>query len=163
MKASPAFTTRRSTIDDAPIFYAVIDKTMRDFIMATWGRCNEDRVRQESLEDSVSPNARVIQVGDVGVGVSIVARLQTHIQLEQLYLLPEYQRMGIGSALIEGLINEASQAQTPIRLRVMAVNPAKQFYERFGFIVTEVTPEFFYMEKVAWMVLSCFSTPINLT
>jgi GNAT superfamily N-acetyltransferase len=148
MKPSPVFTIRRSTIDDAPLFYAVIDKTMRDFIMATWGRWNEDRVRQESLEDSVSPNARVIQVGDVGVGVSIVDRLPTHIQLKQLYLLRDYQRMGIGSALITGLIREASQDRVPIRLRVMAINPAKQFYERFGFIVTEVTPEFFCMEKV---------------
>ncbi len=148
MNTSPIFTIRRSTIDDAPLFYAVIDKTMRDFIVATWDRWNEDRVRQESLEDSVSPNARVIEVRDVGVGVSIVERLPTHIQLEQLYLLPEYQRMGIGSALIDELITEASRSQVPIRLRVMVVNPAKQFYEMFGFIVTEVTPEFFFMEKV---------------
>jgi GNAT superfamily N-acetyltransferase len=149
MKTSTPFTIRRSTIDDAPLFYSVINRTMREFIIATWGRWNEDRVRQESLEDSVSPNARVIQIGDVSVGVAIVERLLTHIQLEQLYLLPEYQRMGIGSALIDGLISEASQSQVPICLRVMAVNPAKQFYERFGFIVTEVTPEFFFMKKMS--------------
>jgi hypothetical protein len=71
MKISTVFTTRRSTIDDAPLFYAVINKTMRNFMMATWGRWNEDRVRQESLEDSVSPNPQVIQVGDVDVGESI--------------------------------------------------------------------------------------------
>ncbi len=143
-----AFTIRRSTIADAPIFYAVIDRTMREFIIATWGKWNETRVRQESLEDSVSPNARVIRVGDINAGVLLVERLPTHIQVEQLYLLPEYQRSGIGSIIIQGLITEASQAQVPIRLRVMAVNPAKQFYEKFGFIVTEVTPEFLLMEKV---------------
>jgi GNAT superfamily N-acetyltransferase len=143
-----AFTIRRSTIEDAPIFYAVIDRTMREFIIATWGRWNEARVRQESLADSVSPNARVIRVGDVSVGVLLVERLSTHIKLEQLYLLPEYQRLGIGSVIIQGLITEASPAQIPIRLRVMAVNPAKQFYEKLGFIVTEITPEFSLMEKV---------------
>ncbi len=148
MKILPAFTTRRSNIDDAPLFYNVIDKTMRDFIIATWGRWNEDRVRQESLEDSVSLNARVIQVRDVGVGVLIVERFPTHIQLEQLYLLPEYQRIGIGSALIEGLIAEASRSMLPIRLRVMAVNPAKLFYERFGFIVTESASKFFYSNPI---------------
>jgi hypothetical protein len=51
MKTSPAFVIRRSTIDDAPLFYDVIDKTMREFIITTWGRWNEDRVRQESIED----------------------------------------------------------------------------------------------------------------
>ncbi len=122
---------------------------MRDFIIATWGRWNEARVRQESLEDSVSSNARVIQVGDVAVGVLLVERLPTYIQLEQLYLLPEYQQMGIGSEIIEGLITEASQSQAPIRLRVMAVNPAKHFYEKLGFVVTEVTPEFYFMTKMS--------------
>jgi ribosomal protein S18 acetylase RimI-like enzyme len=35
-----------------------------------------------------------------------------------------------------------------IRLRVMAINPAKRFYEHLGFIVTEEIPDFFLMEKV---------------
>jgi ribosomal protein S18 acetylase RimI-like enzyme len=148
METSPTFTIRRSTIDDAPLFYSVIEQTMREFILATWGRWDEARVRQESLEDSISPNAQVIQIGDVGVGVLLVERLPTHIQLEQIYLFPKYQKLGIGSIIIHELITESSQSQVPIRLRVMAVNPAKQFYEKFGFIVTEVTPEFFYMDKV---------------
>jgi GNAT superfamily N-acetyltransferase len=82
------------------------------------------------------------------VGVCLIERSPTHIQLEQIYLLPEYQRLGIGSVLIQSLITEASQSHIPIRLRVMTVNPAKKFYEKFGFIVTEVTPEFFFMEKM---------------
>jgi GNAT superfamily N-acetyltransferase len=147
MKTPPVFTIRRSTIDDAPLFYTVIDKTMRDFIMATWGRWDEARVQRES-EKSILPDSKVIQVGGVNAGVFRAVRYLTHIELEQIYLLPEYQRLGIGSVLIDGLITEASQAQIPIRLRVLVVNPAKHFYERVGFIINEVTPEFFLMEKV---------------
>jgi ribosomal protein S18 acetylase RimI-like enzyme len=147
MKTHTTFTIRRSTIDDAPLFYAVIDKTMRDFIMATWGRWDEARVQRESEKSSLA-DSKVIQVGGVNAGVFRAIKCSTHIELDQIYLLPEYQRMGIGSALIDGLIREASRSKVPIRLRVMAVNPAKQFYERFGFIVTEATPEFFLMEKV---------------
>jgi ribosomal protein S18 acetylase RimI-like enzyme len=148
MKISTTFTIRQSNADDAPLFYRVIEQTMREFIIATWGRWNESRVLQESCEDSISPNAQVIQISDVAVGVFLVERYSTHIQLEQIYLLPEYQQLGIGSALISSLITEASQSQLPIRLRVMAINPAKKFYEKVGFIVTEATPEFFLMEKV---------------
>jgi GNAT superfamily N-acetyltransferase len=61
--------------------------------------------------------------------------------------LPNYQRAGIGTALISQLIEEADRSSLPIRLRVLVVNPAKQFYESFGFVVTEATPEFFLMEK----------------
>ena len=148
MKISTAFTIRQSNVDDAPLFYRVIEQTMREFIISTWGRWNESRVLQESLEDSISPNSQIIQIGGIGVGVFLVERLPTHIQLEQIYLLPEYQRLGIGSALMHSLIKEASQTMIPIRLRVMTINPAKKFYEKLGFIVSEVTPEFFFMEKV---------------
>lgn len=148
MKPSVAFTLRQASVDDAPLFYAVIDRTMREFIIATWGAWSESRVQEESREDSSSPNAQVILVGNVTVGVLLVERHSTHIQLEQIYLLPEYQRLGIGTALMNNIIVEADQHKIPIRLRVMAVNPAKRFYEQLGFVVTEVTPEFFFMEKV---------------
>ncbi len=148
MKLPAAFTLRQASVDDAPLFYDVIDQTMREFIVATWGAWSESRVQKESREDSSSPNAQVILVGDVAAGVFLVECLSTHIQLEQIYLLPEYQRLGIGTALINSLIAKAEQHKIPIRLRVMAVNPAKRFYEQFGFIVTEATPEFFFMEKL---------------
>ena len=146
MKVTQTFTLRPSSIDDAPLFYSVIDLTMREFIIATWGAWNETRVRQAALEHSSSAHRQIIQVGDVAAGVFSVERYPTHIQLQQIYLLPEYQRLGIGSGLINRLIIEGSQSQIPVRLHVMAVNPAKQFYEQLGFVVTEATPEFFYME-----------------
>ncbi len=148
MKLPAAFTLRQASVDDAPLLYDVIDRTMREFIVATWGAWSESRVQAESREDISSPNAQVISVGGVAVGVFIVERHPTHIQLDSLYLLPEYQRLGIGTALINSLIAEAGQNKIPIRLRVIAVNPAKKFYEQFGFIVTEATSEFFFMEKL---------------
>jgi hypothetical protein len=44
MKIPTAFTIRQSNADDAPLFYRVIEQTMREFIIATWGRSNESRV-----------------------------------------------------------------------------------------------------------------------
>jgi GNAT superfamily N-acetyltransferase len=148
MKAPATFSLRQANADDATLFYDVINRTMRNFIITTWGAWNEERVRRESYEDSCSSNAQVIQIDDTAVGVLVVERCPTHIQLEQIYLLPEYQRMGIGRVLLERLIAEALQSKIPIRLRVMAVNPAKSFYEQHGFIITEATTEFFSMEKI---------------
>jgi ribosomal protein S18 acetylase RimI-like enzyme len=147
MQAPPTFRLRQASVNDAPLFYSVINRTMREFIISTWGTWNEERVQREADEDSCSPNAQVVEVDDISVGIFSVERCPTHIQLEQIYLLPEYQRMGIGTALLNTLISEATQLAIPIRLRVMAVNPAKGFYERLGFIITEVTSEFFFMEK----------------
>ncbi len=147
MQVSPKFTLRQANIDDAPLFYSVINLTMREFIIATWGAWNESRVRSESREHSTCPHARVIQVGDLAAGVFVVERYPTHIQLAQIYLLPEYQRLGIGSALIDSLIIEGSQSKLPIRLHVMAVNPAQKFYEQLGFVVTKTSPDLLFMQK----------------
>jgi ribosomal protein S18 acetylase RimI-like enzyme len=147
--SSPFFTLRLANSDDAPLFYSVIDLTMREFILAIWGRWDEARVQSEALADSISPNSQVIQVGNMAVGVLMVERFPTHIQLVQIYLLPEYQKLGIGTTLLQNLITEAKQSQIPVRLKVMAVNPAKLFYEQLGFIVTAKTPEFFSMETIS--------------
>lgn len=142
-----SFSLRSATREDAPLFYRVIDETMRELIIATWGRWDESRVQRESQEDCLASNAKVILSQDVGIGVLMVEKLQTHIQLEQIYLLPKYQGLGIGTALLNNLIEEAMHAHMPIRLQVMAINPAQRFYERLGFVVTEEKPDFVLMEK----------------
>jgi ribosomal protein S18 acetylase RimI-like enzyme len=76
-----------------------------------------------------------------------VEQTDTHIQLHQLFILPEYQRRGIGSGLLEDLLTEAGQSGLPVRLRVLRVNPAKGLYERYGFRVTSEEPERFYMQR----------------
>ena len=49
---------------------------------------------------------------------------------------------------LQTAVTEADRSHVPIRLRVMAINPAKRFYEQLDFIVTESVPDFFLMEKV---------------
>ncbi len=120
---------------------------MHDYIVATWGAWDEQRVQRESNEDSASPNAQVIQVGHVPAGVLLVDREATHLQVQQIYLLPEFQRQGIGLLIMNGLLSEALKLKIPVRLRVLAVNPAKAFYEKLGFVVTESTSDFIYMER----------------
>lgn len=148
MLSSEEVTLRPATKADAPLFYSVIDRTMREFIVAIWGAWDEERVQRESEEHSVSPNAQVIQVGNVPVGVLLVEREPTYIQVQQIYLLPDHQRKGIGSSLITGIIAEATHGNLPVRLRVLTVNPAKEFYKKLGFVVTETSHEFYFMERL---------------
>lgn len=149
MKTPPSFTLRPANPNDAPLFYSVIERTMREFIFMTWGLWDEARVQNEAQIHSRSPNSQIIEIDNTAIGVLQVARHLDRIELEQIYLLPEYQRLGIGTALINRLITEAAASIVPVRLRVLVVNPAKQLYECLGFVITETTPEFFYMEKVS--------------
>jgi GNAT superfamily N-acetyltransferase len=142
----PEFTLRPPIPSDASLFYYVIDKTMRSLIIATWGAWDEERVQREATEFAQSTNGQVIHIGDAAAGILVVVRESTQIWLRQLYLLPEYQGKGIGTRLAKDLLMEGTRAKVPIRLRVLALNPALAFYVKLGFDITETTPDLVDME-----------------
>jgi ribosomal protein S18 acetylase RimI-like enzyme len=58
-----------------------------------------------------------------------------------LCVLPGYRGEGVGSRLLDAVINEADhQALTELSLSVEEGNPARRLYERFGFEPVEPAP-----------------------
>lgn len=119
---------------------------MRKHVLATFGAWNEDEARRNIAESIAAGYTQIIELGDAPVGIHAVERAPDHIQLWRIFILPEYQRRGIGSELIERLLIEARGAALPLRLRVLRVNPAFKLYERMGFKVVQTTPERYFME-----------------
>jgi GNAT superfamily N-acetyltransferase len=126
----------------------VLKETMREYVIATWGTWWEEQSRQETVEQVTAGRTEIIELDGQAIGVQLVDRPGTHIQLVQLYIAKEFQRRGFGTRLLKRLLEEARGSNLPIRLRVLAVNPAKALYERLGFVVVERTPERYSMEWV---------------
>jgi ribosomal protein S18 acetylase RimI-like enzyme len=141
-----SLTLRPAGVSDADFAFRVLKETMRDYAIATWGTWWEDQSRTDTVEQVAAGRTDVIEFDDVPVGIQLVDRLETHIQLVQLYIAKDYQRRGFGTQLLKRLLVEARASKLPIRLRVLAVNPAKGWYERLGFEVVEETPERYFME-----------------
>jgi GNAT superfamily N-acetyltransferase len=139
---------RRAEAEDADFAFRVFEETMREYAIATWGTWREEESRRETVAQVAAGRTEVIELGQVPIGVQLVDRQGTHIQLLQLYIAKEFQRRGFGTQLLERIFVAAREAKLPIRLRVLAVNPARKVYERLGFIVVETTPERFFMEWV---------------
>jgi ribosomal protein S18 acetylase RimI-like enzyme len=119
---------------------------MQEYVVATWGSWREDESRRETDEQVNSGRTEVIELNGLPIGVQLVDRPGTHIQLVQLYIAKEFQRRGFGTQLLRRLLVEAGESKLSIRLRVLAVNPARALYERLGFVVVERTPERLFME-----------------
>ena len=51
-------------------------------------------------------------------------------------VLPEYLGCGVGTLLLQHLLEAAKQRYPRVALSVRATNPAKRLYERMGFVVT---------------------------
>ena len=137
---------RQATVADAEFLYALVERTMRGYVETIWGSFSEEYNRKQVAQQIASGIYSIVELGGSDVGALAVERHDTHIQLAQIYVLPEHQNRGIGTSLVRDLVGEARRSGKPLRLRVLSVNPARALYEREGFRVTSETPERFFME-----------------
>ncbi len=121
---------------------------MQPYIEATWGWDENDQRRRQQKEFAALPY-QIIEADGQPIGTLIVKRLPDHIYLSGLYLLPEHQRCGHGSRILNGLLAEGQAQGFPVRLRVLRVNPqARRLYERMGFVAADEEDHLVVMEKV---------------
>ena len=79
----------------------------------------------------------VAEVDGEVVGMASVGREQDHLVLWRLYVLPEHQGQGVGSALLAAVLEEAAGSYPEIRLSYTEGNtPAAHFYRSRGFVET---------------------------
>jgi GNAT superfamily N-acetyltransferase len=99
--------------------------------------------------DARFPDARyeVILVDGEPAGRIWVGEDKKQIRLLEIGLLPTFQNRGVGTLLLNRLIEEAKQAGKPLRHMVFeSNNNAKRFYERLGFVMIEEFGAYKHME-----------------
>lgn len=85
---------------------------------------------------------RIILLDGRAVGRLLVDRNEAELLLRDIALLTAYRNAGIGSRLVQDLMQEGK----PIKLHVVSTSPAVRFYERLGFLKSDAEPEVAYLE-----------------
>jgi ribosomal protein S18 acetylase RimI-like enzyme len=83
------------------------------------------------------PDARyeIITLDGADIGRLYVRRTRSETVLMDIALLPAYRNRGLGSLMLQTLLDEASAARRAVTLHVEANNPrARAWYERHGFV-----------------------------
>jgi GNAT superfamily N-acetyltransferase len=97
------------------------------------------------------PNAEhlVVLVRGEPAGRLIVDRSATEILIVDIALLPRSRRAGVGSALVEGLLDEADGGGLQVRCHVLLGNDgARRFWERHGLVARGVVGAHVAMVRV---------------
>jgi len=139
----PAFSLRQARPADFDFLWRLTAVTMRDYVGAIWG-WDDDWQRRRFLENFEPGYWKVVNAFGRDIGGVAVRRLPKEIFLADLQILPPYQNLGIGTAIIERLKSEAKDKCLVISLNVLKSNPrARRLYERLGFHMVEQasTPE----------------------
>jgi len=91
---------------------------------------------QHSFYHAQFPDAAydVLMEGERPIGRLYLDRRVDEIRVLDIALLAEHRNKGIGTALIRAIMDEASSRCLPVTLNVEVFNPARQLYERLGFV-----------------------------
>ncbi len=92
----------------------------------------EARTRDYESRSNAGENVIVLRDGHP-VGQLWVERSHGELRVLDVALMPEHRRTGLGTSLLTDLLNEAREHKVPVRLHVLADNPARRLYERLGF------------------------------
>lgn len=67
------------------------------------------------------------------IGRLYVDRWKDQIRLVDIALLPEHRGGGLGTAILQGLLDEGRESRLPVTIHVEYNNPALSLYRRLGF------------------------------
>lgn len=146
--ASP-ITVRIALEGDGDFAYETRALSMRRYVEKTWGEWNEAATRSQISEDILHKRLSIIEVRNEQVGILRIDEFSTHIEIDQLFLLPQHQGKGVGTSLVRDELARAAVKNISVRLWVLRVNPARAFYERLGFSVFEETPASLHLKSAA--------------
>lgn len=146
-------TLRAVTPDDDAFLFEVFASTRLDEFRFLDEQPKQALIRmqynaQRFQYDEGFPQAesKIILRDDRPAGRMLVNESESEITLVDIALLPEHRKSGIGTQLLNELLNRAAVARKPVRLHVLKSNPALRLYERLGF--SRVKDESMYLEMM---------------
>jgi ribosomal protein S18 acetylase RimI-like enzyme len=93
------------------------------------------------------PQVRIITFEGADIGWLQSTTRGDALFLAQLFVHASFQQRGIGTEVMNRLIEEAARARQAVELGVAKVNPALRLYQRLGFRITHEDGRKFYMRR----------------
>ncbi len=140
---------RKAEESDIEFLIELRDVSMRPYLveagMPTTREAYEHRVRY------AFEHAQIIEFHDNRAGLfkAKFDEVRNHWSLLQIQLMPQFQKLDIGTSLLYSLIQKASETDATVGLSVIKSNPALNLYSRVGFkVISQNTAEYKMLHKV---------------
>lgn len=136
---------RPASEGDYEFFYQLKKDAIGDYVRATWG-WDEEQQQDFHFREWHPESLDIITIDIKPIGSMRLRTFSEEVHLGQFYLKPTFQKLGIGSHLLQTAKAQARSAGLPLRIEVLKVNPARAFYERHGFRSLDATRTHYRME-----------------
>ena len=143
-----ALSFRKANANDSEFVFAVKEAAFREYIEQVWG-WDEDYQKELHNRRFDSQDLRIIQFRGTDVGFLATSSTPDILKVNQLFILPECQGKGIGSACMTLILDEASLDGKSVALQVLKVNTRGiAFYQRLGFLIVGESSTHLQMERL---------------
>jgi len=85
------------------------------------------------IESYPGAEFQVVTLNDQPIGRLYIHRREDEIRIMDIALLPDHRNLGIGSALIQDILEHGKNLNLPVTIYVEQFNPAMHLYQRIGF------------------------------
>ena len=138
-------TTRPATNMDADFLWRLRVASLREYVERIYGW--DEGIQKTFFEDGFHPeDTRIVQFEGQDIGMYELRNRQNDHFLARIEILPEFQKRGIGSTIIQRITTDIGPSGKPLRLQVFKINPAHRLYARLGFKITGETETHYQME-----------------
>ena len=91
----------------------------------------------------------ILELDGKRVGTVAITRMEQFIRFGEFYVLPTFQRQGLGTAVLTRVLADADAAHLPVRLECLKWNPAASLYKRHGFRLFSENETHSFFERAA--------------
>ena len=141
------YSMRQAEFEDREPMMRISHDGLRAYVEEVWG-WNQDEQEERFREHFDLRQISILELCGRDVGYLKVEEKADHVFLSGIYIDSKHRGQGLGSAVVMDLVERFSTDSRPIRLQVLLPNPARRFYERLGFDVTETTSTHVKMEFI---------------
>ena len=127
---------RATCQEDRDQIFASYKATLRSYVEWAWG-WNEEFQTAGFWKHHPLDEFRIVTVAGKFAGAIHIEEEDALHFVRMIFLLPEFQGLGIGSRLLRDEIGRVQESGKQLHLKVIKINPAKNLYERLGFSVIE--------------------------
>lgn len=124
------YALRPAVNTDEDFLWSLKVATLKPYIEKLYG-WDEDHAR--SVMCKMMHKADIILVDGEPAGVLKVVVENDFVELSEIGLVPEHQGQGLGTRIIQDVLDFADQQSLDVELQVFSINPASRLYERLGF------------------------------
>lgn len=140
---------RPAVVEDREFLFDVHKESMGPYVEELFGPW-DDSTQWEFFDRWFRPeHTFIIRLGDEDVGVIAFEDRGDELYITRIEVHPDRQNLGVGTAVILRILEQATEAGKAVTLHVFAISLARSLYRRLGFSTMSEEDGRLFMKAVA--------------